>query len=332
MAVAIGAYTRKEGRMRSLGTRSLRRLAAASALLLLSLATPGRASQAAVAAGSTGTWALTGSMQTARTDHTATLLPDGKVLVVAGYADGGFVPLASAELYDPASGTWAVTGSLQSARAYHTATLLQDGKVLVAEGCCDQPFGGALGSAELYDPTSGTWAPAGNLHANRTGHTATLLQDGTVLVAGGFAGNWLASAELFTEVPCTGRAEETAGRGVVAFGKGWRHLADARASGDGVQASDRPGAEASFRFPGRGTRLLATTGPEMGRLDISVDGRDWGTADLYSPTLKHQQVVAFVHGLADGWHTVTYRVSAKKNPQSSGYWCPLDRFDHHTTE
>ncbi len=65
--------------------------------------------------------------------HTATLLPNGKVLVAGGF-NGGFTILTSAELYDPASGSWTATGSLNTARAYHTATLLPNGKVLVAGG------------------------------------------------------------------------------------------------------------------------------------------------------------------------------------------------------
>ena len=80
-----------------------------------------------------GTWTATGSLATARDYHTATLLPNGKVLV-AGGVDNTDV-LASAELYDPASGTWTATGSLATARYYHTATLLPNGKVLVAGGC-----------------------------------------------------------------------------------------------------------------------------------------------------------------------------------------------------
>ena len=102
-----------------------------------------------------GTWTATGNLNTARSEHTATLLPDGKVLV-AGGLNGGV--LASAELYDPASGTWTATGSLNSARDQHTATLLPDGKVLVAGGTT-----AALASAELYDPVSGTWTATGSL-------------------------------------------------------------------------------------------------------------------------------------------------------------------------
>src|SRR6476660_5639955 len=99
------------------------------------------------------TFSNTGSLNTARWYHTATLLPNGKVLTTGGF-NGGVEYLSSAEVYDPASGTWTETGSLTTGREYHTATLLPNGKVLVAGG-----LGGgvALTSAELYDPASGTW-------------------------------------------------------------------------------------------------------------------------------------------------------------------------------
>jgi hypothetical protein len=76
-------------------------------------------------------WEYTGSLKTARFHHTATLLPDGRVLVAGGEDQKN--ALASAELYDPATGTWSVTGSLNTARDSHTATLLPNGMVLVAE-------------------------------------------------------------------------------------------------------------------------------------------------------------------------------------------------------
>jgi N-acetylneuraminic acid mutarotase len=80
----------------------------------------------------TGSWSSTGSLGRARSLHTATLLPNGKMLVAGGDADG--LPSNSAELYDPATGLWSSTGSLGTARSSHTATLLPNGKVLVAGG------------------------------------------------------------------------------------------------------------------------------------------------------------------------------------------------------
>jgi N-acetylneuraminic acid mutarotase len=153
---------------------------------------------------STGIWSITpGSLNAARQSHTATLLPNGKVLV-AGGVGSPFAYLTSAEIYDPATGFWTATGSMNIGRAGATATLLPGGKVLVAGGTGSGGGGGAyLFSSELYDPATGTWTVTGSLSARRASHTATLLTNGLVLVAGGTAaGVNLASAELYN--PSTG--------------------------------------------------------------------------------------------------------------------------------
>ncbi len=124
----------------------------------------------------TGLSIPTGFLKGAHTQHTATLLPSGKVLVAGGET-------ASAELYDPATNTWSSTGSLSVSRSAHTATLLPSGQVLVVGGWSTGV--GALGSAELYDPETGTWSPVASLSVSHQGHTATLLPSGKVLVAGG---------------------------------------------------------------------------------------------------------------------------------------------------
>ncbi|MCI0152455.1 putative Ig domain-containing protein [Paraburkholderia sediminicola] len=140
--------------------------------------------QVQIAVVAVGEWLPADSMATARVYQTATLLPDGKVLVAGGqHTGGGPVVLSSAELYDPAGDTWSATGNMANARELHTATLLPDGKVLVAGG--SGVGSNTLASAELYDPASGTWSATGSMTtAPVPGFTATLLPNGKVLVVG----------------------------------------------------------------------------------------------------------------------------------------------------
>jgi hypothetical protein len=143
-----------------------------------------------------GTWTATGSLATARTQHTATLLPSGKVLVAGGHHARSHV--RSVELYDPATGTWTTTGRLNTKRGAHTATLLPSGQVLVAGGEGNDAI--RLNSAELYDSATGAWAATDSLGTARSHHTATLLLSGKVLVAGGkSAAGSISSAELYDE-------------------------------------------------------------------------------------------------------------------------------------
>ena len=132
-------------------------------------------------------WSYTGSLNTPRSSHTATLLLDGKVLVAGGsyFSGDRFQPLDSAELYDPATRKWNATGRLNVPRpGGHTATLLPDGKVLIVGGF-DQTSDQGRNGAELYDPMNERWSVTGSLNTPRFHHTATLLKNGKVLVVGG---------------------------------------------------------------------------------------------------------------------------------------------------
>ncbi len=144
----------------------------------------------------TGSFRATGEMKSARDGHTATLLPNGKVLI-AGGGMGGWSSLNSAELYDPATGQFAPTGNMVAPRGDHTATLLPNGKVLIAGG--GNLWDGETNEAELYDPASGTFTSTGSMSSARMWHRATLLPDGRVLVTGGTTGD---SAEIYD--PATG--------------------------------------------------------------------------------------------------------------------------------
>jgi hypothetical protein len=139
-----------------------------------------------------------------RWSHTATLLADGKVLMVGGIslAEGGdslTADLASVILYSPLIGTGgpALVGSMSVPRFGHTATLLPDGKVLIVGG--DDGTGpGRYATAEVYDPATEAFSPAGVMSVARTGHTATLLPSGKILIVGGDDGpGSLTSAELY---------------------------------------------------------------------------------------------------------------------------------------
>jgi hypothetical protein len=163
----------------------------------------------------TGRWTATGSLSTAREDQTATRLADGKVLIAGGYQQRGGDPvnvLSSAELFDPDLGTWTSAGSVAATRSGHSATLLDDGKVLVAGGSRSASGEPSLTSSDLYDPATGTWSATGTMTQGRVDHTAILLSDGRVLVAGGCCigeGDVLASAEVYDPATGTWSATES---------------------------------------------------------------------------------------------------------------------------
>jgi hypothetical protein len=156
---------------------------------------------------SVGTFSPTGAMITPRDMYSAVLLSNGSVLVAGGRRNISHdvdVSLASAEIFDPNTQTYVATGNLSAARALLTATTLPSGDVLIAGGGQDGGTGYPIlpgnlilpsSSAELYDPITKTFGATGAMSTNRYAHTATLLEDGTVLIAGGFtAGNLVTSS------------------------------------------------------------------------------------------------------------------------------------------
>jgi len=169
--------------------------------------------------------------------HTATLLSDGRILLTGGDDRG-----ADVEMFDPVRSKVSAAAPMAAARQQHTATLLKDGKVLIAGGYGSSNSGAAtpLASAEVFDPAGGKWASAGSMPIGRAAHTATLLGNGKVLVAGGIQeghGELLKSVEIFdpealswttvAEMP-TGRADHTAtvlsdGSVLFAGGRGAAH-------------------------------------------------------------------------------------------------------------
>ncbi|HTR52683.1 MAG TPA: kelch repeat-containing protein [Kofleriaceae bacterium] len=139
-----------------------------------------------------------GRMLSARSRHTATRLQDGRVLVIGGRDQRG-IPIGDAEIWDPKSRTWHRAGRLIQARCCHTATLLRDGRVLVVGGLVTgectvwgdekpkPPCYRSVDSVEIWDPKTSRFTAGPGLGDNedRAAHTATLLNDGRVLIAGG---------------------------------------------------------------------------------------------------------------------------------------------------
>ncbi len=149
-----------------------------------------------VTAQSSGTFASASNMTTARSLHSATLLPNGQVLIAGGASTSSGI-LASAEIYDPDAVTFRSVGTMTAARRMHTATLLPDDTVLIVGGYGE---GGALASAELFDPVTATFRATDNLSTARGGHSAILLPTGKLLVIGGYGvGTYpdVAPAELY---------------------------------------------------------------------------------------------------------------------------------------
>ncbi len=246
-------------------------------------------------------------MNAARQGHTATLLNNGKVLVTGGndmvFTPSRFlVPIGSAELYDPSSGTFTATGSMTTARSGHTATLLPDGKVLIAGGGGYPDDHGSMAEAEIYDPSTGTFTSTGMMTTARRWHTATLLNSGEVLIAGGTDGGFpskgLLSAELYDPVrgtfTRTGNLNRSRWTATATLLNDGRVLIDGEDSTDncycGLSAAEiyapvsgtfspaGMGAD-PYQFPTTATAL--TTGKVLDTLEYSCDPSD--TAELYDP-------------------------------------------------
>lgn len=159
-----------------------------------------------------------GAVALARTHHTATVLPDGRVMVAGGRGADGLSTLPSVELYDPKKNRWTPGPPMTVGRSHHAATLLADGRVLVTGGTTHEATGDghrfvALAAAEVFDPVEGRWTPVPDMAEARNGHTATLLDDGTVLVVGGAREQrtHLASVERFDPKTRTWRTEKPLG-------------------------------------------------------------------------------------------------------------------------
>ncbi len=299
-----------------------------------------------------GTFIATGSMAGGGRDccYTATLLADGKVLLVGGLLvlnggiqtdnpDGTISTLATAEVYDPATGSWSSGGSMNSPRGLHTATLLDSGKVLVAGG------DGLAGTAELYDPISGAWRLTGSLLEFRSGHRASLLNDGRVLVTGGLGRFDLATSEIYnptTEIwSATGSTATTPTEGftlvrlnngtllIAGGGISEAELYDPSAgvwSTTGSMSTDRDYHSATLLVDGRvlvagGMTTVCDPNPDFGCYTIYLD-----SAEVYTPVTLGLPTVSITAPAV--WATVagtiTVSATATDNVAVGGVQFKLD--------
>jgi uncharacterized delta-60 repeat protein len=219
----------------------------------------------------TGLFTPTGPLAHPHGRHTATLLGNGRVLVVGG---GTLLASSPPEIFDPATGTWSAAGTLAVGRIGHQATRLANGRVLVSGGATLAPVPAVLRRTDVYDPATGTWTQAADLSVPRAGHSATLLADGRVLAAGGTgAASSAGSAERYD--PATGAWAPTAGLGARAL-----HT-EARLAGGRVLLA------AGVNFVGLPSRSAALFDPSSGT---------WSTTgSLATPRILHTMTV-----LADG--------------------------------
>ncbi len=259
-----------------------------------------------------GKFEPTGEMNVARVGHVAVLLRSGKVLIAGGWIGHGCTD--SAELYDPSTGRFMVIAKMTTRRGRPTATVLDSGDVLIAGGAdrSDTPAG--IPSAEVFHAATQTFEAVGSMHYGRIGHTATLLKDGRVLIAGGRGESLTAAAELYdpetkrftpTGSLLSPRYKHTAGllpdgRVLIAGGSDERDWHGTMSSAEiydprtGQFTGTSPLSESRFKFPEEALRLPS------GRLLVAGGGRQ---VEVYDPASGRFLLAS--GELSDAWHFMT---------------------------
>ena len=283
----------------------------------------------AITPAATGAWTTTDDLPTPGSwggQHDGPVVLDDDTVLVAGGAGATGAPLARVALYDPGAGTWATTGNLLTARRLHSVTLLADGKVLVVggtgAGSAQFPPPGLV-AAEVYDPAAGTWSTTGNLHTGRWGHSATLLPDGSVLVAGG---NAVRSSQSLTAL-CTAERWDPE-------------------SGDWIEVepmSDARGGHPAVLLPNGKVLVVGGSVPTGRTTDAALafcelfdpDEETWApTGSMTVPRARHQATLAGTTVLAtggtapgpggDGTFDPFARATAETYQQATGTWTATD--------
>ena len=257
-------------------------------------------------------WSGVGSLQSGRYNHTATLLEDGRVLVVGGYNGA---PLAGAQLYDAGKNSWSSAAPMHVARSGQAAVRLQSGKVLVAGGYTAGDTSGYTRTAEVYDPSADAWTDAGDMHTARYEPTMTVLEDGRVLVAGGSDdSDPLASAEIFdpstgtfSDAPSMGDARANATATLLKSGKVLVAGGYNNASGDLSSAELYDPASDSWSATGSlGEARDAATATALPSGDVLVAGGDGGKGSALASAEVYDSG-------AGTWHAAASMATARQS-------------------
>jgi hypothetical protein len=260
----------------------------------------------------TGKFQPTGEMAERRVGHIAVLLRSGKVLIAGGWV--GHVTTDSAELYDPATGKFAAIAKLTARRGEPRATMLANGDVLITGGDDHDGPSGHLASAELFRAATLSFHATGVMHHARVAHTATLLNDGKVLIAGGHGESLTASAELYdpktetfseTGSLLTARCKHTAGllpdgRVLIAAGSnelGWSgnlNSAEVYDPHTGKFAPTSSMNDSRFKLPQEAEQL------QDGKLLVAGGSKE---AEIFDPESGKFFVVS--GRMNDNWHYMT---------------------------
>jgi len=281
--VAPGAFT-FAGNMTGPRNAPTATLLGDNSVLIVGGSSGGSLASAEIYSGGTTYTATTSPMGIGRQSHSATRLADGRVLITGGFDSVSGQVLATAEIYDPGTKTFTPTGNMATARQDHTATLLPNGLVLIAGGT----DGSAIKGAELFDPTGnanvGTFAALIGPNAwpaprTRATHTATLLADGTVLLAGGYNGSVYGTADIYD--PVSNTFTPAGDMGLIR----WGHTATLLSGGKVLFTGGRNGPE--------------TTGAVL------------AAAELYDPAAKTFSAVVAPMISAREWHAVSLLADGK---------------------
>ena len=244
-------------------------------------------------------------LKDARQHHTATLLADGRVLVVGGRGADGLSTLGSCELFDPKKNKWAACAPLAVARSHHAATALDDGRLLVTGGTTHESVDGqnrfvALASVEVYDPKKNTWLTVAPMTDARNGHTATLLLDGGAREQR----LHLTSVERFDPKANTWKPQKPLD---VAR---WLHAAVRNSDGDVVVVGGRSNAGQQGKGPG-------VSIADVERFDVKT-----GAWQVLPPMSEPRQRTAVVAELAAGGVVVIGGQTATSSTNLAETWSP----------